>query len=655
MSRSKKRKNKRLYYNPSKAERELRDARYADVDTMVERRDFTYPEFNDDGGDQTLIQYIDDSDRRLNGYTLPREAQEKEDHQNNIFTQVTRAKLRAVVAGTALSFPEFVWKASKGGMQSPQRAEFTKQLVNFSRQHENPRLKMFYEAWEACGKGTIITYDGYRKIKEETDVITSYDPMTGIAETKKEEVITEDNAVDEIVPLSELFIWDYYINDIQKQPKLAWIDYLDEDDLRKEYSKFGNYKYIKDGQTIGNNSRYEADTQTYYYQKWSVRTDQNENKYERVRYYSKAENCYEVYINGVLMQKTPLVWGGKKTKVYPFAKTIYEPFSNKNFFYGMSLPKLLQSFQDVDNITWNMILDNAYRSLKPRLLAGLANKDLLDIEDELSSQDDIQYVPDVSQVRPMPSRGVQGGDIQLLNMIRSAMDFVSVDPAQQGQAGVSGQTARAVMIANERAQEMKGIFFMMLEDLWLQKTKLRVPNVLMNYMKPELDKILGQIGSQTITGAIAEYDINDAILPDGSKGTLGVAIVKNKNKLPHVSEVEAKEEAMDEQGINYKQIVVTSDYLDEWQIDFQIIPSTLEKQSLSAQVAVVTEKQGAMAQLYPEYVASNKEKLFGEFVKPYGETLEDYQPPAKKPEMPGESLLGLDNNQENGQQNPTRA
>jgi len=631
---------KHSVYRPTNEVVERREEIYGHIDTMIERRNDTYAEFADDGGQQTLKQYIDDSDRRLNGSVLTREAQGKEDWQANVFNQVTRAKARAVVAGVATTFPEFTWKAWKGGVQSPQRAEFMKQMVAYSRQHENQRLKMFWEAWECAGKGTVITYDGFRRVKEEVDVITSYDPLTGVAYTEKEEVMTEEHAVDEIIPLTELYIWDIYIHNIQEQPRVARIDYLDKDAVRKEYGHYENYKYLKDGATCAS-SRYGGENDTYYYAKWGKRVSEEDNKYERIRYYSKADNCYEIWVNGVLMQKTPLIWGGKRGKLYPFAKTIYEPFSNKAFFYGLSLPKLLQSFQDVDNMHWDSILDNAFRSLSPRLLAGLANKDLLDIEDELSTQDDVQYVPDVTQVRPMPVRGVQGGDVQLLNMIRQAMDFVSVDPAQQGQTGVSGKTAREVMIANERAQELKGIFYMMLEDLWLQKTKLRIPNVLMNYMRPAYDSVLGEQGSQVMMGAIAQYDIADVMLADGSQGTLGVGVYKSKNQLPHPADLEGKEDAMREQGMNYKQIAITSNYADEYQYDFRLIPTSLENQSLSAQVAKVSEKQANMAQLYPEYFAANKDKMFSEFIEPYGETLEDYQQPEPEPDpmQQGESLL----------------
>jgi len=139
---------------------------------------------------------------------------------------------------------------------------------------------------------------------------------------------------------------------------------------------------------------------------------------------------------------------------------------------------------------------------------------------------------------------------------------------------------------------------------------------------------------------MSEFEIDDISFSDGSKGTLGIALFDDKKKLPHTTDVEAKEEAMKEQGINYKQIALTSDYLDDWKFDFRIMPKSLEQKSLSGEVAKVTEKQGGIVQLFPEFAASNKDKMFNEFVAAYGDSSKDYAPPAKAPPSDLEQLLG---------------
>ena len=71
----------RAPYVPSKEKVKLRQSVYEDVETMMKVKDQTYRQFNDEFGDHTLMEYVDSSQKRLNGYTLPREEQGKEEWQ----------------------------------------------------------------------------------------------------------------------------------------------------------------------------------------------------------------------------------------------------------------------------------------------------------------------------------------------------------------------------------------------------------------------------------------------------------------------------------------------------------------------------------------------------------------------------------------------
>ena len=64
-----------LNYKPNKKEKEEIDDIYQTLNDMIEERNQTYPHFND----RTLIQYINDSEKRIQGYVPTREAQGKDD------------------------------------------------------------------------------------------------------------------------------------------------------------------------------------------------------------------------------------------------------------------------------------------------------------------------------------------------------------------------------------------------------------------------------------------------------------------------------------------------------------------------------------------------------------------------------------------------
>ena len=644
---------KKTVYNPTKEEREARNHVYKSLTTMLDVHEQTYPQFNDDGGDQTLQQYVDDSFRRLNGYTLTREEQGKEDWQANVFDPVTRTKQKALVASVALNEPEFEYQATnKNGVLSTKRAEFSRQLVRHSRRGRGKNLKLetFFEAWECAGAGTVITYDGYRVEKNKQKVITSFNPVNGDIETKEEEVTNDYGPISTIVPLSEFYIWDIYIFDVQDQPRVAWVQKYNGADLKRDFGKYKNFDLVKDKKSV---NRFRTRQEQYFFESWQNRVH-DEDDYEVIRFYDKEHDKYEIWANGIPLLRAPIL-NGKKEKRYPFSKSILEPFAQKNFFYGKSWPSIMQAYQDELNISWNHILDSFYRSLEPPMLVGMANKDLLDLQDEFMSDDGRYYVPDVNQVKPWPFKGPDQGQMSILQLIASNIDAMSLGTNQSAQQG-EGVTARETLIVEEHADEIKGIFFMFLEDLWRQKEELRIDNVYMHYMQPKYEEIIGKDGTKRLKEALNIFNIPDTPLSDGSVGTLAIQIAGSEDNLLSLNEIEGREEAMEEEtGRPFKLIGVTSDYLDDWDIDFTIIPASIHARTQQRKEQELQRKHGYMGQFFPEYFVSNKEKMFEEFLNVYEENIDEYNAPAQ-PQQPqqgeqareqegqetGGSLLGLE-------------
>lgn len=630
-------------------ETQLRKSVYDDLDHMVAERERTYPHFNGEYGDRTLVEYINDSNLRLNGNTPTREAQGKEEWQNNLFNPITRVKMKAIIAGVALSVPEQSYKAvNKDGIYSSQRAELTKQLVRHSRLKGNPQLDVFFEAWQTAAEGTVVKFDGYLKQRGKRRFITSYDPATGKVEWKEEEVDTEDCAVDQLVQLSEFFIWDFHIYDVQDQPKVAWVQHYNKSTLEAEFGKYANFKHVHDKAEI---QQFRFTAKTYFLDRWANRVEDHDD-YEVIRYFNKLEDRYEIWCNGVPLLLAPLVWG-KAKKMYPFSKTIFEPFVGQAFFYGKSFPSVIEGIQDVDNTLINSILDKMYRGLDPAMLIGLENKDIFDLEDELITQDNKIYVPNIQAVKPMPVPQVSQSEIALLEYMAKQGDLASVDVSQQGQTG-KGVTAREIVIADERARELKGIFYMFLEDLWLQKTRIRILTIRMHYMTPKVQRVIGKDGLQKLKPMFTNFNVPDVEFSDGTMGTLGVQVAKTKNDMLSVPQIEAREQAMQENGVNFKQIAVTSDYLDEWEIEVTT-ESVANKDRITKEANFEGEVR-MMVTLFPEWFADNKELYLKEGLSIYGKNIDDLKKPQPKqpqtlpdgsplPEgtqMDEQSLLGLE-------------
>ena len=181
------------------------------------------------------------------------------------------------------------------------------------------------------------------------------------------------------------------------------------------------------------------------------------------------------------MLQCPLLWGDKE-KVYPFAKQIAEPFANSEFFVGMTFPAILEAYQDSKNTVLNTLIDKLYRGVDPLKLVGLENRDLLDVESSITSQDNTIYVPNVEAVKFMNHPSINQGELMMLQILERGIESGSVDRTQQGLGG-SRKTATQSALEDARARDLKSSIFLFLEDLWFQKVGLRTQIILTHFLK----------------------------------------------------------------------------------------------------------------------------------------------------------------------------
>lgn len=608
---------------------------YKEVGEMIDERNRKRRQFNE----RTLVQFVDDSEKRIQGYVPDRESQDKEEWQSNVFNQSSRNKLKAIVAAVATTPPVMKYKAISlvdGGMDL-RRAEVMENLVAYSRTKTNPEVEIFWEAWTCGTQGTIIKYDGYLRTKAKRKFIKSYDLVTGNIEFDEREVEINDECVDVQVPISELFIKNFTIENIQDQPSIAWIRYMNKAACELEFSRFAKWADVKDKATA---SKFEGDTSTFFYESWRDRVDESD-EYEVIKYYNKYRDTYDIIINGVLILAAPMLWG-RARKVYPFAKTIFEPFSGRQFFYGNSLANANMDVQDVINTLYNMALDKTYRSLNPPLLAGIKNKDLLESENERMGMESTIYVEDVNQVTYQKIPGITDSEMAMIKWVAQGMDLGTVDTNQQGIAG-KGVTAREIVIANENAKRLKGIFFMFLTDLWVQKTRLRMLNILQNYIQPKVEEIVGSDGAKTYKESFRKILVENSKFPNGRTGTLEIQMVGNRDALPTRDQLDVQEHKMRIQGKPYQAMAMVSTYIDNYDYDVAVMTETLyQKNSVEAQ-AELEQKLKVLAAFFPQIMATNYQVLFGDFAKAYGEDEKRYNltpPVPSNPEAPNGAQPG---------------
>lgn len=596
---------------------------------MITARNKEYVHFND----RTLREFIDDNEKRTNAYVLDKASQGKEDWQSNFATRAYANKAKALLAATARDIPDMHVKAVNDENRFDHFvADIVKKLVTHSYNQGNPQEELFFLAWSNVGHGTVISYEGYEKQVFQKSRIKSFDILTGDIE---EELLEEESYGEPVsyeVPLMNLLIKNFYIRDIQEQPAIIHEKYFaDRDRFEKNFGRYPNAKYVKDLADI------RADeNDTYFHSSWaeSVESERGFLVSCYINKYKGRRGLYRIVANGVELYNGPMLWFDITCKnhgkpVYPHAKTIFEPFADASFFYGNSMPNSAMGEGDVLNSLYNSSVDKQYRSLVPGLLIGMVNKDMLDLEDEIVSGDTKIYVDDIAQVKELERKGITDSDVKMIELISRGIDLTTLDPQQEG-AAQKYVTARAAVSADERARQLKGIFSMFMESLWLQKYRLRVPNVLISYTYPKVSAIIGEDGAKKLTEKFRSFNIEKTELSDGAKGTLAVEFRSKEEMADRTAmrlDVEAEEERNYLAGKPYEKVILPYGYLENFSLDVEIIPETLWQSSQALAMAMTVEKIATVSKLFPEYFSANKEILFRELVKNYGDDAGRYNLP----------------------------
>src|SRR3990167_6096168 len=619
-------------YMPSAEETKARSLAYGYLQDMIDLKNEPFPHFSGPEGQRSWLQLINDSESILNGYTISRDAQGKEAWQSNMMDNISRVKVRAVVAGVGLKVPDMAFVAlNKTGLLSSKRAEIFKNIVKQTFKDGNPSLHSFLEVWHMLSHGMVVVYEGFKTGGAKREKVVSFDTRTGEVETKTEYIHGNGKPFSVLLNPQEFYWHDMKIRDVQDQPRIAWVQHYTKAECQQEFEKYPNYKFIKDKTGA---AKFLPLQDTLFFDSWSSRVD-DEDDFEVIRIYSKADNLdddspcygYEVWVNGVPMLRAPLLWG-QDEPMYPFAHQIAEPYANTNFFVGVPFGQIVEAYKEQKNTVVNTMIDKLYRSMKKPYLVGLGNKDILEFEGKFVDEDNRFYVPDISQVKPFPYEGLNTGEFQMLSVLDRGIDSLSVDKAQQGQVQGGAKTAREVVIANQRAQEMKGILFLALEDLWYQKTKLRTQVVLTHYIS---DKAMQTYMKDQI------IQIPDYTFGDGVRGILAIHVAKSKGKLLSQMEIEAREQTMEEQGIPYKLVSIKDTYLDEWQYDFKIVPQSLRDEQKAEDEEELMKEIQTLTTLYPEFYLANKDRYLGEILALRGKHPSEFNPPLPPPPIAPET------------------
>ncbi len=580
------------------------------VNEMYDLQRRTWSEFND----RSLTDYIDDNEKRINNYVEPR-GEDIEDWQTRSFEGITREKMFAFVSKVAMQRPRYTFRATrKDGFIDKTMAEVVEDFYDYSWVTEDPsQIEFFNDAWAAAGNGTVIRWEGVEQFKEVLEDFDEYDVTTGEIKGLTSKTTTTDvNCKARRVRLQDFLISDWYEPDIQRQPAVAETRIMSRQQFERT---FGHYKNADKIPKLSDLKANRSQNPTFFMRQWDAI---QEEKVHVTFFFSKEDgkSKFRIVANGILILATPIP---RKDGKFPYGRGIFKPFADASYFYGKALPDEIAHDQDMYNAFKNMVLDRSILHIQRPMIGN----NLTEVDDTIMRPNAIlNFKGDVKTLDIQPA---SGGDLQILEYLRNAADRQTSDSQQSGQTG-SGVTAREIVIADENARKLAGVFRLFLEAFDIQCAKLRIGNILQFYFQPTLiDEILKGEEAEDVKIAYRTIVLDKKMLSNQRSGTKVVSIVGSTSELPSQEELDIQESMAKMQGFEMEKLSISADYVRNFQVDVMVIPESSFEQSRSLELAMQNEYLDRIAMLFPQKFQQFQETLFRELNDVYNKDMTEFE------------------------------
>jgi hypothetical protein len=286
---------------------------------------------------------------------------------------------------------------------------------------------------------------------------------------------------DQTVPVDELYIENFYENDIQKQGWLIWRRVIGYDLASTKYGDMTNWKYIKPGVQIIFN-----DINTTFYESYD--TNMRSDSVEEVIYWNKKMDLKLVMVNGVLLSDfdnpNPRI-----DKLYPFIKFGYENTDEGKCFYYKSLAFKMQSDANIVNTLYPMIVDGTYLSVFPPMI----NLGSETIGSDVIIPGGVTTLQDPnSKLNPIVvSQNIKQG-MDTLMKVEESVSESSEQPTLNGDQAPTGTTAYEISRMEQNANTVLGLFIKMIAQYVRQYGRLRLGDIIQHLTIVDVDKITDQ-------------------------------------------------------------------------------------------------------------------------------------------------------------------
>lgn len=434
-------------YRPNKKTREVHKMVLSDYETGYENLTKPFEEFNN----RSLLGELNQNQKLFNTYQKPKSIDPDYSWTSNAVSPASRNKIISIVAHLtgSILYPN-IYAQNDRQEEDKEASKAMRDLLEWVIDNSNYSLTFLYAVISACVNPAVIIHEEF---------VQTFRTIKVVKETggyEKQRILDEvlSGFIQTIVPNDELLIENIYEKDIQRQGFLIWRKVISYNLAKRKFSDKPNFKFIQPGIQV----LYNSTNDTFYE---AYNESMQARLAEQVVYYNAAEDLKLTFVNGVLMDSYDNP-NPRQDKMYPFAKTIYEPISpDGRFFYGKSLANKLKPEQEVIDQLYKMIVDGTYLDVWKPL--AVSSKDGFDSSIVAPGKVTVMGIED--KITPINVGSNLTAAYNTKIEVERNLTESSSSVQQQGISAKGSQTAYEISKLEENAQVMLGFFGKMIGQL----------------------------------------------------------------------------------------------------------------------------------------------------------------------------------------------
>lgn len=546
--------------------------------------------------ERTLEVYLDDCQKRINGYVEPRK--NAEDWQVRYRNLLTRNKMMAVLSKIATVRMKMKFKSADGNRDTKKLRIFNA-LYNHYLDLDNADMKQFMEMWDAWQNGTIISWVLPEKTTRKIKKITDYDSETGEYEVV-ESILHNWKITSRILPLQDVWFGNLRETEEQKQPHV-WLRFLPSfQEFKADWVKMPNAKYVVP--TTGNQ---DADV---FYRSANLA----DNKVEILWYLNVWEDRMVIWANKVELYDGPIPYMANFGKFYPLAVGWNEPIAS-DFIYGKSGADKLKGDQDLIDLFFRKLADRVILTSNPPIFVE-GNPDL---PETMKLKPGVPIgVDSIAGIREFAFQQNASDILGALKVFQESANLTSVSDASQG-VSQANRTATADNIAEQAIRNLVGLFQFFVENFMAKKAMLYAYHILQGLNTPEKMIVSIEDGKETIDEDYGIFSEHNVMLEDGTKGDIIYKIVGTPEELHTTEELDMKEALAQSQGRSVRYVEITPDYFKDFLANVEPAAGSSLEQSSSLKKQIEKEFQVGFMNFFPELFMQNQLEFAKDYVEVY--------------------------------------